>query len=210
MTTGEQTDPESFDIGAGAPCLDLANTVSGRGQARETDLIGSYADLVTWARLAGLVGDGEASRLLGAAERHPRRAARVVRLAVALREAIYRLFAAVAAGERPPPSDLARLNESVARALGRLRVADSADGPHWTWEADATALDRVLWPVSRSAAELLTSDDLLRVRECASATCHWLFLDGSRNRSRRWCDMNVCGNRDKVRRHYRRTRRAAR
>jgi predicted RNA-binding Zn ribbon-like protein len=64
----------------------------------------------------------------------------------------------------------------------------------------------MLWPVVRSAAELLTSDELGRVRECAADNCAWLFLDRSKNRSRRWCDMAVCGNRDKVRRFRQRSR----
>jgi predicted RNA-binding Zn ribbon-like protein len=63
-----------------------------------------------------------------------------------------------------------------------------------------------LRPIARSAAELLTSETLSRVRECGGATCTWLFLDASRNRSRRWCSMESCGNRAKARRHYRRRR----
>ena len=74
----------------------------------------------------------------------------------------------------------------------------------WTWDCNEEALDGVLWPVVRSAAELLTSEEAKLVRECASDTCTWLFVDRSRTHRRKWCDMAVCGNRAKARRHYQR------
>ena len=74
----------------------------------------------------------------------------------------------------------------------------------WDWTPE-NALDRVLWPVVRDAAELLSGEDLDRVGRCADANCGWLFLDTSRNHSRRWCSMKDCGNRAKARRHYQRT-----
>ena len=78
----------------------------------------------------------------------------------------------------------------------------------WAWN-DSDAPTSPLWPVLRSAADLLTSDELRLLRECAAETCTWLFLDRSRNHSRRWCAMQVCGHRAKARRHYRRKRAAA-
>lgn len=92
-----------------------------------------------------------------------------------------------------------------------FRTGGSAPGASvssfvWGWDDAAPALDRPLWPVARSLAELLTSDELPRVRECAADNCAWLFIDTSKNRSRRWCDMAVCGNRAKARRHYARAR----
>jgi predicted RNA-binding Zn ribbon-like protein len=74
-------------------------------------------------------------------------------------------------------------------------------------DADRTDLDRVLWEAAASAADLLTSPDLARVKTCPGAGCAWLFLDRSRNGTRRWCDMSVCGNRAKARRHYSRVTR---
>jgi len=72
----------------------------------------------------------------------------------------------------------------------------------WTWRAQDDALDGLLWPFVRSAVELLTSEDLERVRECAAVDCAWLFVDAIHNRSRRWCDMKSFGNREKAHRHY--------
>ena len=127
--------------------------------------------------------------------------------AVILREALYRVFSAVAAGAAGPAADLATLNEALADGFGHVRLAPDGDGYRWGWQIDPPALDRMLWPVLRSAVELLTSDQLDRVKECPGlADCGWLFFDTSKNGSRRWCSMEGCGNRAKGRRHYQRTR----
>ena len=127
--------------------------------------------------------------------------------AVILREALYRVFSAVAAGAAGPAADLATLNEALADGFGHVRLAPDGDGYRWGWQIDPPALDRMLWPVLRSAVELLTSDQLDRVKECPGlADCGWLFFDSSKNGSRRWCSMEGCGNRAKGRRHYQRTR----
>jgi predicted RNA-binding Zn ribbon-like protein len=77
---------------------------------------------------------------------------------------------------------------------------------HFEWRFDNAPNDfeSVLWPIARSAAELLASDDLKYMRACASKTCEWLFLDESKNHRRRWCDMTKCGNRAKFQRFYQR------
>lgn len=195
-----------FDLSAGALCLDFANTVSDRGGAAPIERLRSYADLVAWARQAGVASAVAAAGLARRGARRPEAAARALAAAIALREALFRLFAASAAGEAPPAAALATLNERLPGALGQLRVTAAAGGLGWRWAAAPGALDSIVAPVVHSAAELLTGADLAAVRECAAASCRWLFLDRSRNRSRRWCDMKVCGNRVKARRHYRRRR----
>jgi len=93
--------------------------------------------------------------------------------------------------------------------LSRMKLADCGEQAlGWTWAGPATAWDRVLGPVARSAADLLTSPEVPQLRECASGTCSWLFVDRSRTHRRRWCDMKVCGNRAKARRHYQRQKKA--
>jgi len=89
-------------------------------------------------------------------------------------------------------------------ALSRLEIRPSEDRFEWAWVLDANDLDRMLWPIVRSAAELLTSGDLRKVRQCAREGCDWLFVDASKNHSRRWCSMNMCGSRVKARRYYQR------
>ena len=119
-------------------------------------------------------------------------------------------MASVASRRPPPVRALDDLNEALTVTLGRTRIVRRGPGFVWEWKTGHDALDRLLWPVIRSAAEVLTSADVAAVRACAAPACGRLFLDGSRNGTRRWCDMAVCGNRAKVRRHYarRRSRRA--
>jgi predicted RNA-binding Zn ribbon-like protein len=194
-----------FELTGGNLCLDFANTVDCRPTKQRRELLNEYGDLISWGRQAGALTRREIRHLLRRAAACPREAASVLEKARLLREAIFQIVAAAAAGAQVPVRALEVINADLPKALTRLRLARAADGFAWDW-ADDLPVDRVLWPVLRSAGDLLTSDELGRVRECASDRCAWLFLDRSRNRSRRWCDMSVCGNRDKARRHYQRSR----
>jgi predicted RNA-binding Zn ribbon-like protein len=194
----------TFDLSGGRACLDFANTLSKRLASRPRERLVGYGDLVAWSRQAGVVTEREAGALLREAQRRPAEAAAVLERAIHLREAIYRIFSA-AAGERPAGGgDLATLNAALADALPLLGLVPAGDRFAWEWTTNGQRLDRMLWPVARSAADLLTAGELARVRECEAETCAWLFMDRSRNRSRRWCDMKACGNRAKARRHYER------
>ena len=123
-----------------------------------------------------------------------------------MREALYPLLSQAGSRRRPARDDLGVLQAEVTGALARFRMAWSPAGFGWEWDRASPGLDRVLWPVAWSAAELLMQGPLERIRECPGQdTCGWLFLDLSKNASRRWCDMRVCGNRAKARRHYERT-----
>ncbi|MCP4245587.1 MAG: hypothetical protein GY778_00920, partial [bacterium] len=168
------------------------------------ELLNAYVDLVDWSRQAGILSEAEAKRLGSLAGRHPARAANVLRRAVKLREAIFGIVSATASGESPTADDLAIFNRELSQAMARARLVDAADHFHFAWPNDADALDRMLPPIVHSAANLLTSGDAARVRVCSSDCCDWLFLDGTKNRSRRWCDMKVCGNRAKVQAHRKR------
>jgi predicted RNA-binding Zn ribbon-like protein len=191
----------------GRLCLLFANTVEGPISDHPLDFLGSYAELARWGWHAGVLEEGEAERLAAAAERDPEAAAAAFRRAMALRDAIDRLFRAVAQGEPPDGRDLATVGEEYAAALASTRLVPAGGGYDWTWAGRPDDLDRSLWPVARSAVELLTGGDLRRVRACPGADdCGWLFYDTSRNGTRRWCSMEGCGSRVKMRRHYARHR----
>ena len=194
----------AFDLSGGRVCLDFANTLSKRLASHPRELLVGYGNLVAWSQQAGVVTEHEARALLREAQRHPAEAAAVLERAIHLREAIYRIFSAVAAQRRAEGGDLAALNAALADALPLLGLVPAGDRFAWEWMTNGQRLDRMLWPVARSTADLLTSAELTKVRECEAESCAWLFLDRSRNRSRRWCDMGVCGNRAKARRHYER------
>lgn len=202
---------DNLKLEAGRLCLQFANTAEWHASPQPIEELNSYSDLVGWAKGVGLLSEADARDLREEARRRPKPAEASLRRAIALREAIYRVFSAVAYGSPVPETDLARLNSELSRALSRQQVGTSTEGFTWQWSADVGDLDRILWPTVRSAADLLTSKQLSRVGECADDRgCGWLFLDTSRNHSRRWCGMDSCGNRAKARRHYERSKRAVR
>ncbi len=194
---------------AGRLSLDFTNTVSGKRLVAPIERLNAYRDLVAWGRQVGVLDAAQARRLLAVADRDPEAAASALREAIAFREALFRTFRAVAEGTAPAPEDLDHLSRVLSRARARERLICRGKACALGWPEDDDSLDRMLWPVARSAAEVLTSEQASRVRLCeATATdgCGWLFLDETRNRSRRWCSMKDCGNRAKARRHYRRRR----
>jgi len=195
----------------GRLCLDFANTIGGRGGSPPDEDLVDYADLVAWARYVGIVDPAGGERLLAAARRDPGAAEEVFRRAVALRETIYRVGSALAAGEAPP-DDLDALRRAHLDALAHARLVPAERGFGWAWAESGDDLARPLWPVARSAIELLTSPEVGRVKECpggGGGPCTWLFLDTTKNAARRWCSMAACGGEVKARRQTAR-RRAAR
>jgi len=203
--TGAAAGDRVFDLSGGALCLDLVNTVDGRPTEHPQDRLPDYASLAAWGVQARVIAPAEAARLTRMASREAGRGRKALARAVKAREAIFEIFRAEAAGLNPPAEAISALEALLPDAYARIELVRGPDGYEPGWQG-GSELDGVLWPALRSALELLTSPDLRLVRLCASETCDWLFLDRSRNRSRRWCDMKVCGNRHKVREHYRRTR----
>lgn len=196
-----------FDFSGGRLCLDFVNTVSGSRQKPKEHLTG-YQDLISWGRQAGTLTEQEAHRLGQLARRRPDDAAGVLAESVRLREAMFRIFCGAAGRGSQRAEDMSTLNAALGRALAQVRLDATTEGCVRTWAGDADALDRMLWPVLRSAMDVLsTEEERVRVHKCESPTCDWLFLDTSRNRSRRWCDMKSCGNRAKARRYYARHKR---
>ena len=201
-----QNETKQFELTGGHIALDLANTVDNRTSENPVDNLRSYEDLLAFAQQAGVISSAEARQLSRAAADNPRAGQKVLQQAIALREALFSILSSIASAKQPPVSKLEEFNDSLRQA-GAHRVLSARHGVFsWTLSTPDNTLERVLWPFVLEAAELLVSPDLANVRECASETCGWLFLDKSKSHSRRWCDMKVCGNRDKARRFYRRQR----
>lgn len=196
----------------GRLCLDFINTVDGRKtESRSADTVLSdklveYSDLVEWSRHSGIVTATEAERLIQAGNRNAGEAKDVFDRAISLRESLHRICKAVMTDRRPPPVDLAIVNNELLGARTHERLIHEANGFTWELVGNKTALDRMLWSIAQSAAELLTTADLSRLRECSGEECGWLFEDTSKNRSRQWCVMQDCGNLAKVRRYRTRLR----
>jgi predicted RNA-binding Zn ribbon-like protein len=201
----------TFKFKGGVLCLDFVNTLAWRLTDSPVEYLGSYGDLLAWGKQAALLTPDEVEALSGLAEMDSEEARGMLSRAVALREAIHRTLSTGIAGEQDEGA-LSALNRELSRALSRLRVARAAGEPYvWAWDRSGDdgggpPLDRPLWPVARSAAVLLTSPKLGGVKVCAGEGCGWMFLDESRNASRRWCDSRDCGNRERVRKYLARKR----
>jgi predicted RNA-binding Zn ribbon-like protein len=194
-----------FQLVAGNLCLDFINTLDERGYPeREEELLTCYADLLAFLRQSQALPGNILRQLANRTGDAPR----ALHRARELRETLYRVFAAIVEGRHPALEDLDQISGEWRRVSRHFRLRPKENGFEWHWadRDEETAADRALWPIARSAVELLTSLHLEQVRMCEADTCRWLFLDTSRNHSRRWCDMKVCGNRTKVRRFYQRQR----
>ena len=195
--------PES-NSGIGWLALGFVNTVSWHASTHPEEKLTSYDKLVDWARNSKVLTPADARNLIAQARKKPEEAKAVLEKAIELREAIYHMLADWAHKLPVRASDLQVLNRAIVDILPRSQLMVIKAGEFsWGWRDVQASLDAMLWPVVRSAADLFTSDLLRRVGQCADERgCGWLFIDTSKNRSRRWCNMGDCGNRAKARRHY--------
>ncbi len=186
---------------AGPLCLNFTNTASGRGSETHQDHLQHYNDLLAWSLHAGALPVDEARALARLATRRPEEARKVLRRAVGLRESLHAIGAAIAAHAAPPVEAVADLDHAMAEATQAGRL--SWNGTAFVWElvTHPLRLERPLWPILRSAGDVLLSAPLERLKTCAGPHCGWLFLDETRNGKRRWCEMEVCGSRAKMRRY---------
>lgn len=197
----------TLDLLGGWLCLDFVNTVDPRVGDHPHEFLSSYTDLVLWSRHVGILPEGEVQDLLQEAARHPTEATVTFEHAIMLRETIYRVFSSIARKTIPQSADLEAFRNAFAEVMTHAQLTAAPDGFAWTWNKHENSFNRILWPIVRSAIELLTSGGVIRVKECPGlGDCGWLFLDTSKNGSRQWCSMESCGSRAKMRRQYARKR----
>jgi len=187
----------------GRICLDFANTVHNFGNANPEDDLSDYEAFIAWAYDAGIVTESEAKHRKRIARTNPEQSVAAMRTLCNLRDAIFRTFSAVTNGRRAQAIDLEAINHLQQNAILHSRIISNHSTFHRIWINDQDNLESPLWPIGQSAAELLLHPDLKHVRLCEGNRCTWLFVDLSKNHSRRWCEMRVCGNRQKSRKHYR-------
>jgi predicted RNA-binding Zn ribbon-like protein len=198
-------DKFQFQLVGSHLALNFANTLDFRyDPERLIDLLSSYERLLAFFRQTGIITAQQVRKLL--ANTSESEARRTLRRAIELRETIYFSFLSVLRGRRVQNAHLRTLNRFLEDARVPATIAWQKRSLVRTYRDLAGTAGGPLWAVIDAAANLLTSPDGLRVRECGEKTCRWLFLDQSKNHSRRWCDMKVCGNRAKARRFYARLR----
>lgn len=204
MVETQYTDWTENSFVGGALCLDFVNTVVSR-PASDRDGLRSYEDLLRWSMAAGSLTRAEADGLRRRAAEHPDEARKALEQARSIRESMFDVLEARIGKAALPAQPMTRINAALGEAMAHLRLTGGGEeGIGWAWEDPEAVLDRPLWPVLRSLADVMTEAPADRLRLCASDRCDWLFLDTSKNGKRCWCDMSVCGNRAKATRHYNR------
>ena len=184
-------------IVGGNVALDLLNTQNGAAGAEpEDDVLTDYRDFLAWASHVRIITAPEERRLRRRAREEPAHAEAVFQRARETRAYLYDVFDAVAQGKPPARAELERMQRDEAEALTHGRLVAEDGLYRWSWAADQD-LGRPLWPIVHAALNLVTDGPIDRVKGCAS--CRFLFLDESKNRSRRWCSMEDCGAEDKMR-----------
>ena len=193
---------ETLEIVGGALCLDFVNTINSR-QTSEHDYLTVYSELANWGGKIGVLSAEQNDRLQKQARRDVEMAENALKRARGFRELLYRLFSKLARQSEPDKEDVASFVKFYGEAISHSQLVRTDNYFTHHWQVDQT-YDAILWPIAHSAGQILLSNELMRVKECPG--CGWLFLDTSKNQSRRWCSMNTCGARDKMRRYHGRLR----
>jgi len=221
----ENRRPPKFELIAGNVALDFINTLDDRPNAQPKELLTNYNDLATFGHDTGILTSAQLDYFWEDVPcmPQPEDAQQAMRRAINLREALYAIFSAVMNRQTAPQEAMDTLNENLHDAAlhsrliqpeamqpGMVRPETAQPDKAFEWRFDdmTSSYEAMLRPIARAAAHLLASADVALVRTCSSPTCQWFFLDTSKNHHRRWCSMQSCGNRAKVRRFYAKKRTA--
>jgi predicted RNA-binding Zn ribbon-like protein len=204
MTVISPEDPPSraasLPLVADDLALDFANTESGRGSEAHQNHLREAANVADWLGHAKVLPLEEAHWLRRRVSERADLAAELLADAIGLREAIHTIGAAVGKSAKPPDAALAALGALHARFVSRATLAPGVPSCRWRWNIRAWPVEAGLGPIALAGVKLFTEGDFERIRECGGHACGWLFYDRSKNNRRRWCEMEVCGNREKQRR----------
>ena len=198
--------PEPFKLYAGHPALELVNTLDLRFSAQAVDLIPTYRDLLRLTTQLELL-TAEQARKLGRTVGEED-AQRVLASTVELREALAAVLYGRIDGGKPPAAQIQILEQQFHAAGLHRRLLAGESHLEWSWSGVERQAEIPLWMLAQAASDLLVSSDAEIIKDCGAPTCRWLFLDVSKNHTRRWCDMKTCGNRMKARSHHARAQEA--
>ncbi len=197
--TGGPSRAGSLPLVASELAFDFTNTASDRGGPNQLEHLREGRDVVLWARHAKVISDSDRDAALAAVEADANLATHLLGEALELRDTIYRIGAALARRQPLGEDDRAQLAGIHAHCLSRAKLSPFGDGFVWRWDAQEALSEAIRGPIALSALTVLTQQNLARIKQCEGDHCGWLFFDTTKNRLRRWCEMEVCGNRAKVR-----------
>nr|WP_295934926.1 CGNR zinc finger domain-containing protein [uncultured Dyadobacter sp.] len=191
---------ENLQLQGGCLVFDFTNTVNTRKPVPEYEYLQTYDDFLEWSAKAGALTGHRFRVLKERASLEQASALAALGQVIAVRENLYRLFTAIASGNVPEAAVVSAFNERLSLTFQKINVGFGTAGAEVCFKDDEIALDEPLNLVIQSAFEVLTRQDFSRLRACPR--CGWLFLDTSKNGKRKWCDMNVCGSREKALEYY--------
>jgi len=200
-------DPEKHKLIGGELCLEFLNTKNGHRCSQFNEYLETYQDILLWSRHTGILSKKGVHMLQESSIRHPESADRIHQKTVLLRYDLFDIFSAVILKKTPPENALDNLTTHHIEGVMDSKLVASTDRCRWTLKSD-DAMDRMLRPIVLSAVRLLTDKKLKLVKQCSGTDCDWFFLDTSRNYKRRWCSMEDCGNRFKMKQRYLRKKNA--
>jgi predicted RNA-binding Zn ribbon-like protein len=198
---------DQLRLDGGVLCLDFVNTIPDRKDGSNRDHLGSYNDLIYWARKSKVINGATFTALEKAGAARERSAKDHFNQALQLRDLIYRLFYPLSQQAKVKTADLDAFNKAMSRYAANLIIVPSEDGFSQKWEYEAAHFQLITAPIMKSVQDLLLSDKLVRIKECPS--CGWLFLDTTKNGKRRWCSMEDCGSNVKALQYYYRKKKEA-
>ena len=190
--------PGTLSLVAGNLALDFTNTESGRSGGEHLDHLQTADDLVAWAAHAKIIGERDAALARRIIRDHPKLSRHLIARGRFLRETIYQINSNVVAGKPPAKKLLQSLTACHAEMLATAMLTSHGDNYGWAWHPKTELSAAILGPITLSALNLLLDADPTRVKQCRGNHCGWLFYDSTKNKSRQWCDMSVCGNRAKA------------
>jgi len=178
--------------------LDFVNTVGNISSENPTEKLNSFSDLIDWSKQGKLISDKEAIAIFTEAQKNILEAEKIFQRVLRFRKSIYDIFKSVINGEEISGRDLTVFNNELSRAMSKAEIFSHEGELIWDWNNNS--LERILFVITRIAAQLLTSSDLEKLKCCSGENCGWLFYDTSKNNRRQWCDMRDCGNLAKAKR----------
>jgi len=178
--------------------LDFVNTVGYISSENPIENLNSFSDLIEWSKQGKLISDDEAIVIFTKAKKNILESERVFWRVLRLRKSVYDIFRSVISGEEIFDKDLTVFNRELSLAMSKAEIFCREGELIWDWKNDG--IERILFLITRVAAQLLTSSDLEKLKCCSGENCGWLFYDTSKNKRRQWCDMRDCGNLAKARR----------
>ena len=178
--------------------LDFVNTVGNISSENPTEKLNSFPDLIEWSKQGKLISNDEAIIMFAETEKNILESAKIFQRVLRFRKCVYDIFKSIINREEISSKDLKVFNSELSRAMSKAEIFYHEGEVIWDWKNNS--LERILFLITRIAAQLLTSSDLEKLKCCSGENCGWLYYDISKNNRRQWCDMRDCGNLAKAKR----------